>query len=516
MENRLSTRLSIRKRGSSGGHHQAMEIEDRFGHWRSERVGDLIWTLGAMAAEHVFYDQNTTGVGGDLGSATAPGGAHGRLPRHGAGADRPLRPDRGPRGARGGRGARDGALRAARLPADAPLGRRRDGRATRTARRSATATSAGSWPGCSGRRSWSPGTPMRLNREGTEHVAERLISAGELYGDDVTDLLDGAALRKPDDRRDRRGDVAGDLIPPPSPAGRPAPDPEHRSASPAAEPDAARGGGAAAPPGPSAFRARFGFVMGALAGCAVAAAVLLSCCSGDGQRAGSDEEGLARRLVAVAPHTAARSRARRRSPRTIQGNYKEREGQEARRRSGAGRSRSTRCRSRSRSRPGDDFTVVDGTRHPVHARRRRQGRRLQGTSRARSAGACCGARRSSCRCTRSATCPRSTMVVALLPPAAEGRAGAPEAQGRRGKGGAEGEPALPAAGDLLPARRPRKQLKGPLERARWRPSRRRSTALTAEEAKRVDRPHDVEPVRVRAPGQRQDGAPTSCSKAGTS
>ena len=66
MENRLSTRLSIRKRGSSGGHHQAMEIEDRFGHWRSEQVGDLIWGLGAMAAEHVFYGQNTTGVGGDV------------------------------------------------------------------------------------------------------------------------------------------------------------------------------------------------------------------------------------------------------------------------------------------------------------------------------------------------------------------------------------------------------------------------------------------------------------------
>ena len=67
MENRLSTRLSIRKRGSSGGHHQAMEIEDRFGHWRSEEVGDLIWGLGAMAAEYVFYGQNTTGVGGDVG-----------------------------------------------------------------------------------------------------------------------------------------------------------------------------------------------------------------------------------------------------------------------------------------------------------------------------------------------------------------------------------------------------------------------------------------------------------------
>ena len=81
MENRLSTRLSIRKRGSSGGHHQAMEIEDRFGHWRSEEVGDLIWGLGAMAAEHVFYGQNTTGVGGDIGIGDRARRAHGRLPR---------------------------------------------------------------------------------------------------------------------------------------------------------------------------------------------------------------------------------------------------------------------------------------------------------------------------------------------------------------------------------------------------------------------------------------------------
>ena len=84
MENRMSTRLSIRKRGSSGGHHQAMEIEDRFGHWRSEQVGDLIWGLGAMAAEHVFYGQNTTGVGGDVGMVDRPRRAHGRLPRDGA------------------------------------------------------------------------------------------------------------------------------------------------------------------------------------------------------------------------------------------------------------------------------------------------------------------------------------------------------------------------------------------------------------------------------------------------
>ena len=101
MENRLSTRLSIRKRGSSGGHHQAMEIEDRFGHWRSEEVGDLIWGLGALAAEHVFYGQNTTGVTGDVNSVTHHAalmvGFRAMGPAH-----RPLRAHRGP-GARGAR-----------------------------------------------------------------------------------------------------------------------------------------------------------------------------------------------------------------------------------------------------------------------------------------------------------------------------------------------------------------------------------------------------------------------------
>jgi cell division protease FtsH len=66
-----STRLSIRMRGQSLGHHQALEKEERFSKWRSEQVASLIWTLGAMAAERVFYDENSTGVGGDVQSATA-------------------------------------------------------------------------------------------------------------------------------------------------------------------------------------------------------------------------------------------------------------------------------------------------------------------------------------------------------------------------------------------------------------------------------------------------------------
>jgi cell division protease FtsH len=71
MHDVLSTRLSIRMRGSSLGHHQAIEKEERFSSWRHEEVGKLVWTLGAMAAEHVFYGENSTGVGGDVQSATA-------------------------------------------------------------------------------------------------------------------------------------------------------------------------------------------------------------------------------------------------------------------------------------------------------------------------------------------------------------------------------------------------------------------------------------------------------------
>jgi ATP-dependent Zn protease len=66
-----STRLSIRRRGAALGHHQAREKEERFSSWRSEEMGQLIWALGAMAAERVFYGENSTGVGGDVQSATA-------------------------------------------------------------------------------------------------------------------------------------------------------------------------------------------------------------------------------------------------------------------------------------------------------------------------------------------------------------------------------------------------------------------------------------------------------------
>jgi ATP-dependent Zn protease len=71
MKDSESTRISIRMRGGSLGHHQAAEQVERFSQWRSDQMARLIWALGAMAAERVFYGQTTTGVGGDVQSATA-------------------------------------------------------------------------------------------------------------------------------------------------------------------------------------------------------------------------------------------------------------------------------------------------------------------------------------------------------------------------------------------------------------------------------------------------------------
>jgi hypothetical protein len=70
--------------------------------------------------------------------------------------------------------------------------------------------------------------------------------------------------------------VAGDLIPPPSPAGRPSPDAPRLVELPP-EPAAERpASGTQEPVGPSPFRHRFGFLVGALVGVMIAAAAVLA------------------------------------------------------------------------------------------------------------------------------------------------------------------------------------------------------------------------------------------------
>ena len=151
MENLLSTRLSIRKRGRSGGHHQAMAIEDRFGSWRSEEFGELMWVLGAMSAEIVFYGQNTNGVGGDLGMATNQAaymvGASGMAPAPIDLSDRIADPEARKKAEERGHEA----LRGARHEGHEPRGHGR--RHLRGDRAGRSRPSASSPPACSARRS---------------------------------------------------------------------------------------------------------------------------------------------------------------------------------------------------------------------------------------------------------------------------------------------------------------------------------------------------------------------------
>jgi ATP-dependent Zn protease len=65
-----STRLSIRKRGGTLGHHQAVESEESFGKFRSFVAGDIRWGLGSIAVERLFYGENSDGVTGDLMKST--------------------------------------------------------------------------------------------------------------------------------------------------------------------------------------------------------------------------------------------------------------------------------------------------------------------------------------------------------------------------------------------------------------------------------------------------------------
>ena len=77
---------------------------------------------------------------------------------------------------------------------------------------------------------------IRANRDGTERVADRLVERRRaLRRRGRRTCSTPSHLRKPDDRPARGGHVAGDLIPPPSPAGRPERDDRpsaHRSRSP--------------------------------------------------------------------------------------------------------------------------------------------------------------------------------------------------------------------------------------------------------------------------------------------
>jgi SpoVK/Ycf46/Vps4 family AAA+-type ATPase len=196
MQDVLSTRLSIRMRGGSLGHHQAIAKEERFSRWRHQEVGNLVWTLGAMAAERVFYGENSNGVGGDIQSATWTAAAMvgmsgmgpepldltGRVPRERL---RETEQEIMERFERIGLQIMNRASSGNMMQGD-PVASVLSDRAKRSAAAQILGQAYITAVCC-----------MRHNREAVAEVAETLVQRRELYGDEVVALLEAARPTAP-------------------------------------------------------------------------------------------------------------------------------------------------------------------------------------------------------------------------------------------------------------------------------------------------------------------------------
>jgi len=197
MKDVLSTRLSIRKRGGSLGHHQAIEKEERFSSWRSEEFAKLVWTLGAMAAERVFYGENSTGVGGDVQSATQraawmvgacgmgpePINLEGKVPDDELAAREKEMMERFETIGAQIMNRASGGSAMERDPMGAVLG-------DPGKRRSASMILGQAYLAAQ--------CLIEANKDKVEAIAETLIERRELHGDEVVELLDRHDLRRPD------------------------------------------------------------------------------------------------------------------------------------------------------------------------------------------------------------------------------------------------------------------------------------------------------------------------------
>jgi len=190
----VSTRLSIRKRGSSLGHYQGMEKDERFSHFRSRIMGSLIMTLGAMAAEQAFYGENSQGVSGDVISATATAAAMVGMWAMGPDAvhlDGSLDVEEDAKEVLGRR-ERIGLTIMNRAGTGGPF--MADPIASVLGDRDKRAAAAQ----ILGQAYVTAYSLMVSNRRQIERIADTLIERKEMHGDEVADLLNSVGLKRPD------------------------------------------------------------------------------------------------------------------------------------------------------------------------------------------------------------------------------------------------------------------------------------------------------------------------------
>jgi hypothetical protein len=277
--------------------------------------------------------------------------------------------------------------------------------------------------------------------------------------------------------------VAGDLIPPPSPAGRPAPDPEHPPAI-AAEPLAEHEAAPSRPPGPSQFRARFGFLTGVLAGCAVAATVLLALLltGGDGARKGGGED-LAAGWSTWHPKSTDTLIGAREIADAIEGNYRDAKSKQLAKVTGGPIALGVVPLSVAIPSDGE-FKVLDGTGIQYTLGGFGEKGRLKGTEPSRARHRLLRREALELSLYSFRYLPEVTMVVALLPPAPKAEQVHPKPKGGKAKAAAK----APAYQEQAIFFRPgdlKQELAVPLS-ATMAPKPPKLDELTGEEARRID------------------------------
>jgi ATP-dependent Zn protease len=193
-----SSRLSVRMRGRSLGHHQSFQREERFSEWQNEAMGNLVHILGAMAAERVFYKENTNGVGGDLQSATADAawmvGTSGMGPQYielnGAKFDDETEEQTRERIMK--RLEKIGLTLMNRTRGSADFG------GDPVASVLQDPYKRGAAAQILGQAYVTAENFITANRDAVERIAEEVIDKGELYGDELVGLLDRQHLTKPE------------------------------------------------------------------------------------------------------------------------------------------------------------------------------------------------------------------------------------------------------------------------------------------------------------------------------
>jgi ATP-dependent Zn protease len=179
-------RLSIKMRGLTGGHHRTAAEQEEFSKFRSQMAAEVRHSLGAIAAERVFYGENSNGVFGDLRSATSE--ACHMVGLVGMGAEK-LPPEIAKKAVNIGQYL----ISAAEIGGSPLEGSSRTGAVLQNpiARRTVAEVLGAAYIDC-----W---RLMYVNREAIDQAVQALIAQGELVGDEIKGLLDSVGLRFPDE-----------------------------------------------------------------------------------------------------------------------------------------------------------------------------------------------------------------------------------------------------------------------------------------------------------------------------